>query len=1765
MKRICSMILVLALLCQLLPVQALAQAGLELPSASELAAARALTGLAEDAPGYHAGMSVSTAMNAMQLSGWLDELLDNEMYSLQSAYQNIQTTLERMKTEDPNYYGIMTDTPNNRQYLPRIESLHHQSEELREELSFYSHRLTEQSYVIDSMMDRLSSDEYSETEKARAARKLESAAETIREIRETVVQNAADWEKKIDRWMSVLRGDYIGEDQETFVESSWVYIVMEWNPVIAQTQTSAAALYPKGETLLARLSPVRSALADTEQDVTLNVVSQKNFVVSVKHGSIPVQLAAVCAQQGGDMLTGTPLQNGGYSFNVSDFQMNADGEIELDLLVSSPFCRSVHFKQLCVKKGQILNVSLKTDDGCPYVLEATLDDSDILHNQYGIYYSSFNDLERSINVTVSGVEDGVHYCALEYTDASSGKRVRTEVQAIQPNKQTVTFRGKWNQLLKPGEKLEILLGDSRELQRSERFLTSLTVQRGPVEKPLFETTKAFSDAFNPLGSGFLSFTLPATSNMPKFISGSTLTLELPFDKYIPRLVINMDGSFSFSVGYQATSLNPNDTVDANGQKVERWKTQDQIELDKSQKKAIEESGKTKYIAKAGAMWDGCKNNPVRFLGKANASVSVFMYLYGRYQHDDQGYGSIRANGGIGLSFTFNAEIMQTDTPFFFNVGLTASLATTFQVGLLVDTYWPDGGSLTLGKLKIVEGMTGFTILLRLQVEISFGVGIKGLLSASVHGYGYISVLLELMGDGLYVTVSGRVGFYVLVQVFLLKWKITLYDMGETTLYTNKKKSADNFMLRILEPFLPSAVAESSSEAPEDTSLTPESYPKLEISSAQAVLSDVSMAGGDVQLLTLNGETFAFYLDRKGDGAHVKWVNLNDPARSGDFSHILSEHGMSGLIDYDFTVGKVAYQQIDPNTPTFSDMGVLCVLATPSMQSVYTEMEDGKRLEMQEPTQTIVYNIGFTGKTDGQGKMQHEFFGSSDLSKWNRTYVAPTITLYSAKVNYDRNLRKALYYVDISAFPMEQQSAGRQEISRLHVQSRHDIVYDYGYGGTYETKKEDERSLYSAPDGMKCYQVQRGSSELFGQDADEYHSYKEVATRFDSVYTLVCEKESPLTGETQLIHRTNGLNSSAIELDRGQIRYYKAQIGEVQGKKQTDMLFYLVEEAQGKQQCRLKGIRVEHTLSGPSGKRETMSVDSAAWADYDVIVPASSFDVATIDGTTYLYWLEAVEPQSAADAKRYRISGVIYDPVADRMSDDFVLAEFVPERSDDEPQKIMLTRDGKGYFIVNRGEGDSATATLYSFSFQYVPSLDLKKIALADTLVSAGSYNDLVFTITNDGNTAISSFDLQLQLLENGSSTTVQTIHADIVSPDQSYSQTRRGTVNGETSIYRMEDAAEPLVQSEWHIQRKHRKYNASGSSYTETENAQSAETGQLLPGMTAAFKTSLWIPANWEGKKQVRLQLSRWSALRTGGTGNARAVANGLEEEIVYELQSDGTMVRVQAQPYALMRTNAQPESSLYTSSIPAAQGISLSAVHDIELDYRLYRDADDVQWVSLVITDEAATAEPIHLTAQVYLDDSAEPIYVALPYYDRSVSAGGTHSIDLPVSALLGGKMCHKARIAVHGIGVEERDDADNEILLVFNQSIPALAFALQPQDDMALEGEMVTLSVEPVGGVKPYAYQWQVAGLDGKWTDVEFGTADMLNVGPVTKEMQGWRYRCQVTDHYLTKAYSDEAKLTVMEAVPTGDESGSELYLAAAVCALLVLLLRRRKRQPE
>ena len=65
-------------------------------TAEELAEAWALTGLDENAAAYHEGMEADGAMNAMQLAGWLDSLLDQEMNTLGNIHADLEQALAEM-------------------------------------------------------------------------------------------------------------------------------------------------------------------------------------------------------------------------------------------------------------------------------------------------------------------------------------------------------------------------------------------------------------------------------------------------------------------------------------------------------------------------------------------------------------------------------------------------------------------------------------------------------------------------------------------------------------------------------------------------------------------------------------------------------------------------------------------------------------------------------------------------------------------------------------------------------------------------------------------------------------------------------------------------------------------------------------------------------------------------------------------------------------------------------------------------------------------------------------------------------------------------------------------------------------------------------------------------------------------------------------------------------------------------------------------------------------------------------------------------------------------------------------------------------------------------------------------------------------------------------------------------------------------------------------------------------------------------------------
>ena len=82
------------------------------------------------------------------------------------------------------------------------------------------------------------------------------------------------------------------------------------------------------------------------------------------------------------------------------------------------------------------------------------------------------------------------------------------------------------------------------------------------------------------------------------------------------------------------------------------------------------------------------------------------------------------------------------------------------------------------KLNFSRGLTGISIMLKLQLSVTAGLGIKGVASISITGYGYLSLSIRWTLQSLTpaVTLSFGAGLYLAVQIVLFKHQISLLEM-----------------------------------------------------------------------------------------------------------------------------------------------------------------------------------------------------------------------------------------------------------------------------------------------------------------------------------------------------------------------------------------------------------------------------------------------------------------------------------------------------------------------------------------------------------------------------------------------------------------------------------------------------------------------------------------------------------------------------------------------------------------------------------------------------------------------------------------------------------------------------------------------------------------------------------------------------------------------------------------------------------------------------
>ena len=540
--------------------------------------------------------------------------------------------------------------------------------------------------------------------------------------------------------------------------------------------------------------------------------------------------------------------------------------------------------------------------------------------------------------------------------------------------------------------------------------------------------------------------------------------------------------------------------------------------------------------------------------------------------------------------------------------------------------------------------------------------------------------------------------------------------------------------------------------------------------------------------------------------------------------------------------------------------------------------------------------------------------------------------------------------------------------------------------------------------------------------------------------------------------------------------------------------------------------------------------SLVTADLDVTIPGGDFQVQLISDTIYLYWLETAPKDKAGDPDEYRLRCAVYDPDTMVATDDFVMAEFSAEPGT-RPANLYLAETGTGYYVRWNSDG---TASVYSFSHKLVPHADLRGVTSAANMVRVGTDVDFYLSVMNDGNTNLSELDLEMVIQDergnvikgrNGNEVR-ERFHLNLLYPERS-SRTVYGdsvkTNTGEEYIYRMDDLTEPIRQNSFNVSKK--AYSILFENYAKKEVDSSvtfASSRHILPGETISLTMSVHIPTDLQAGNAANIVIRLADRQANALTGY------GVDEVIVD-------------------RTD-----------------------HDLDVGHRVYITPEGEERLAVTIYDHASSGESVRLYAEMYLDNSPDPIYVDLPYYPELVSADMTHNLDIPVAALLNGNEAQKVEMRILAAGVREDFVRNNAFTFyVMNYTAP-LRFLYQPVDTSALPGGEAVFSVTASGGLSPYEYQWQeYLGADLGWKNIDGAEESALKVQDVKQSMNGRQYRCVVKDHNMDEITSDGATLNVVSVLPpTGDHTNLLLYVSLAAAALLLAAAvhyARKKREQK
>ena len=190
MKKWLSALLLVILLIQALPVDALATIGRVL-TGEELDRAYALTGLGQGDGLYHNGMTPNDSMSGMQLAHWLENRLDTQLHNIDEVLARARYQLDELKEKYPIIYKAFTESP----FYSQVQTMTLQAEGLRQDMRYQLERIKTDVNMISEMRSRLQDGDNAlfDSDQVRASARVLTAEAELKEIRKYITQNAAGW------------------------------------------------------------------------------------------------------------------------------------------------------------------------------------------------------------------------------------------------------------------------------------------------------------------------------------------------------------------------------------------------------------------------------------------------------------------------------------------------------------------------------------------------------------------------------------------------------------------------------------------------------------------------------------------------------------------------------------------------------------------------------------------------------------------------------------------------------------------------------------------------------------------------------------------------------------------------------------------------------------------------------------------------------------------------------------------------------------------------------------------------------------------------------------------------------------------------------------------------------------------------------------------------------------------------------------------------------------------------------------------------------------------------------------------------------------------------------------------------------------------------------------------------------------------------------------------------------------------------------------